>query len=51
MVVAATWWWITLGIRDIIAVPRDDLGTPLGQPPDTPQTSVGHVPEARAPSI
>ena len=27
------------------------LGLPLGQPPDTPRTSVGHVPEARARSI
>jgi hypothetical protein len=27
------------------------LGLPSGQPPDTPRTSVGHVPPARARSI
>jgi hypothetical protein len=27
------------------------LGLPSGQAPDTPRTSVGHVPEARARSI
>ena len=34
-------------IRDIIAVPR----VALGQPPDTPRTSVSYVPEAHTPSI